>query len=95
MSISILSFHLALKIELLRRKNETLEDHVKKRLEENQTLQSENGKLKKEIENIHKTQNNSNAGVKSDPQSTGISIYQPNTKKIGLILDGLKIALLR
>ena len=79
----------------MRRKNENLEDNVKKRLEENQTLQSENRKLKKEIENIHKTQSNSNAGLKSDPQSTGISINQPNTIKIGLILDGLKIALLR
>ena len=75
----------------MRRKNETLEDHVKKRLEENQALQSENRKLKKEIENIHKTQNNSNAGLKSDPQSSGISIYQSNTIKVGLILVGLKI----
>ena len=75
----------------MRRKNETLEDHVKKRLEENQALQSENRKLKKEIENIHKTQNNSNAGLKSDPQSSGISIYQSNTIKVGLILVDLKI----
>ena len=79
----------------MRKENENLEDNVKKRTEENQTLQSENRKLKKEIENIYKTQNNSNAGLKSDPQSTGISIYQPNAIKIGLILDGLKIALLR
>lgn len=64
---------------------------MKKRLKENQTLHSENGKLKKEIENIYKTQNNSNAGLQSDPQSTGISIYQSNTIKMGLILDGLKI----
>ena len=79
----------------MRKENENLGDNVKKITEENQTLQSENRKLKKEIENIHKTQSNSNAGFKSDPQSTGISIYQPNTIKIGLILDCLKIALLR
>ena len=49
--------------------------------EENQTLQSENRNLKKEIENIHKVQSISNTGVNSDPQSTGVSINQFNKIK--------------
>lgn len=65
----------------MRKKNENLEINYKKITEENQTLRSENRNLKKEIENIHKVQSNSNTGVNSDPQSTGVSIHQFNKIK--------------
>ena len=65
----------------MRKKNENLEINYKKITEENQSLRSENRNLKKEIENIHKVQSDSNTGVNSDPQSTGVSIHQFNKIK--------------